>query len=104
MSKVMGGPLNHLSSRRRGRTPLHYPPLAPPWPPYPCPAMGNIQDCYFDYERADPSVCVTICELLSDPCIVSQVMTGYIEHCPGLANQVLMAAGEDGPTGANNDG
>jgi hypothetical protein len=67
------------------------------------PGMFNIQDCCFDYGRADQAVHVDICEVMAEPCIVSHILTGYIEHYPGSASQVLVASGQDGPTGAIDD-
>lgn len=91
--------MNHLTGRRLGR-------ITPPTAAaslLALPGMYNVQDCYFDYGRADSSVRIEIHELLADPCIVSRIMTGYIERYPGAANQVVVAAGQDGPNGANDD-
>jgi hypothetical protein len=95
--------MNHLSGRRRGRTPLHYPPSPPPDLPRLPPGIFNVQDCYLDYACADSSVRIQIHELLADPHIVSHITTGYIGHEPGPANQVVVAAGQDGPNGALDD-
>lgn len=98
MLDVTKGPMNHLSGRRQGRNPLRRP-LAPPTE-MPCPpGMFNVQDCYFDYGRADAAVRVDICELLADPYIVSHISTGYSDLSPEAISQVLVASGEDGTNG-----
>jgi hypothetical protein len=99
MLEVIRRPLNHLTGRRLGR-------ITPPAAAASLlclPGMYNVQDCYFDYGRADESVRIDIHELLADPCIVSHTTTGYIERYPGAANQVLVAAGQDGSNGAIDD-
>jgi hypothetical protein len=86
--------MNHLTARRRGVNPLHRPPPSIP----DLSGLGNVQDCYFDYMRADSSVRVEIYELLADPYIVSYISTGYSDRSPELVSQVFMAAGQVEPT------
>jgi hypothetical protein len=61
------------------------------------PGMFNTQDCRLDQASAD------VCEAIAEPYIVSHIMTGYIGHGPGPANQVLVAAGQDETTGGTDD-
>jgi hypothetical protein len=100
MSKAMGGPLNHLSGRRQGRSPLRHPvpqlqqllpdPIIPP-------GMFNTQDCCLDSGHVD------VCKAMADPYIVSHIVTGYIGQEPGPANQVLVAAGQEETNGVTDD-
>jgi hypothetical protein len=96
MLEVTRGPMNHLAGRRQGRTPLHHPQL-PLSDLARLPGLFSIQDCCLDSGRAD------VCAAVAEPYIVSHIMTGYIERDPGLANQVVVAAGQDGPTGVLDD-
>jgi hypothetical protein len=57
------------------------------------PLITHIQDCYFDYERADSSVVIEIHELLADPYIVSRITTGYSGRSHGSASEVLVISG-----------
>ena len=91
------GPLSHLGAPRRPRGPR---PMSMPLPVR-LSALDHVQDCYYDYVAADASVCVIIAEVMPEPRIVSRIATGYSGQYAGPANQVLVAAGTDEPTGAD---
>jgi hypothetical protein len=93
MLEVTRGPLNHLAGRRPGRTPLRHPLRQLP----DISGMFNIQDCCLDSGRAD------VCAAVAEPYIVSHITTGYIGREPGPANQVLVAAGQEGTNGVTDD-
>lgn len=97
--------MNHLMGRRLGRRAML---MQPPErqrqilsPLGVSPDGIGRYDCYHDYEQDDSSVVISICEVMAEPCIVSHATTGYIEHCLGTANQVVVASGQDGSIGAN---
>ena len=86
MSTTPGGPMNHLSARRRGRTPLHHSSTQPfllPQSQLPI-LTDHVQDCYLDSGPVD------VCAVVADPYIVSHIMTGYSDRSLELSSGVLV--------------